>query len=151
MTGEWQAFPGAGHSGSLLEQALAAAFPQWGAGAAVAGAGCDKDTRVPASSRSRQRVSGRVLAWLSGAARAVLRAPLPVSPVPAVPKEAIPLGRVTGETIRRWPRRSRSTRTHCAPCTSLDVLCLRLCAELDSHETSDTQTNRRQPSRGSQH
>jgi hypothetical protein len=72
----------------------------------------------------------------------VLTPSLP-SYVPAVLREAIPLGRATGEITRRWPRRSRSTRTRCAPCTSLDVLwCQRLWTELDSHETSYTQTNR---------
>lgn len=74
---------------------------------------------------------------------------LSLSPSPVL-KEAIPPGRATGGTTRRWPRRCRSTRTRCAPCTLLDVLCLRRCAESDSHETSDTQTNRRQP-RGRQH
>nr|XP_037855769.1 protein argonaute-2 isoform X1 [Chlorocebus sabaeus] len=36
-------------------------------------------------------------------------------------KEAIPLGRVTGETTKHWPRRSRFTKTLCAPCTLLDM------------------------------
>nr|XP_015100725.1 protein argonaute-2 [Vicugna pacos] len=36
-------------------------------------------------------------------------------------KEAIPPGRVTDETIRPWQRLSRFIRTHCAPCTLLDM------------------------------
>ncbi|XP_068382085.1 protein argonaute-2 isoform X1 [Eschrichtius robustus] len=36
-------------------------------------------------------------------------------------KEAIPPGRVTDETTRRWQRQSRSIRTRCAPCTLLDM------------------------------
>ena len=49
--------------------------------------------------------------------------PFPLlSHVSAALKEAIPLGRATGEITKRWPRRSRSTRTHCAPCTLLDLL-----------------------------
>lgn len=97
--------------------------------------------------RCRLRAGARcsALTCHRGAASCRMRGCTLCVPVPAALKEAIPPGRVTGETTRRWPRRSRSIRTRCAPCTLLDVPCLRPCAQSDSHETSYTQTNDARP------